>query len=756
VINQVNRGVGEVLISSTGDIFLSEVDRKRLGIEVHPLRSVEHNRQIFVSLHSMAGVSTHFDEKTVTLDIMVPPSFLPNQVIDLAAASRSDIVVPNRNRSAYLNYGLSYDFGNDPSQSLYNLSNQLGINIADFTFLSESSCFGNGDSGRFVRLQTSLSRDSRSEMTRMLLGDFFASSGSLGGSLSMGGISYSRVFRINPYFVRDPAFQFSGLAPFATQADIYADGILVRSQRLQPGRFDLQNFSYFGGYRNMEIVLKDAFGREERIRVPFYFSNVLLRKGLHEFSYNIGFMREDYGRESNHYTIPVFSAYHRSGVNDHWTVGFRGEGTRDLLNAGLETSIALGSMGVATLAGAYSTTRGGGNGLAGLLKYDYNRYWFSARLLLQGSSRDYRSLTSGNAAEVSATYLPRFQASGGISVAMGSFGTLSFDYTRTDCREPLEDTTSKSVNYSINLWKSSVLQLTLMHEQGKNNPYSFYVTFNFYPWQDHSFSARAFHSEATETQGLQFGKTVPQGEGYGYRVSLERSRPDHSDPSYRINPFFQYNGRYGIYSADYRGTLTGTNTFNSSRLTASGALVFIDGSLGATRPIYDGFALVKLGDIKDVTVRSASQPMGKTDSAGRLLLPNLGSYYVNQVTVDAADIPMNYTMPNVVKYVSPWYKGGVVVDFDPLRIQAVAGTLTVASQGKRSPVEFQDLAALLDGTELSLPTGREGEFYIEKMSPGRHTLTFVHDGIQQSCLIDVPAGDEPVTDVGGISCEARP
>jgi outer membrane usher protein len=745
-----------VLISSTGDIFLSEPDRKRLGIEVHPFRSVEHNGRIFVSLHSMTGVSTRFDERTVTLDIMIPPSFLPNQVIDLAAASRPDVVVPGRNRSAYLNYGLSYDFGNAPSQSLFNLSNQLGINIADFTFLSESSYSGNSDTGRFVRLQTSLSRDSRSEMTRMLLGDFFASSGSLGSSISMGGISSSRVFRINPYFVRDPAFQFSGLAPFATQADIYVDGMLVRSQKLQPGRFDLQNFSYYGGYRNMEIVLKDVFGREERIQVPFYFSNILLRKGLHEFSYNIGFVREDYGRESNHYTIPAFSAYHRYGVNDHWTVGFRGEGIRDLLNAGLETSITLGSMGVATLAGAYSTARDGGNGLAGLFTYDYHRYWFSARLLLQGSSRNYRSLSSGNTAEVSATYLPRLQAGGGISIALGSFGTLSFDYTRMDRREPPEDTTSKSVNYSVNLWKSSTLLLTLMHEQGKKNPYSFYVTFNFYPWQDHPSSVRASQNGETEMQGVQFGKTVPQGEGYGYRVSLERSRQDHSDSTYRMNPFIQYNGQYGIYSADYRGTLTGTSTFNSSRLTASGALVFIDGSLGATRPIYDSFALVKLGDIKDVTVRSANQPMGKTDSTGRLLLPNLGSYYVNQVAVDAADIPMNYTMPNMVKYVSPWYKGGVVVDFDPLRIQAVTGRLTVAPRGKRSPVEFQDLTTHLDGIALSLPTGRDGEFYIEKMSPGRHTLTFIHEGIRQSCLIDVPAGDEPVTDVGGISCEALP
>ena len=41
-------------------------------------------------------------------------------------------------------------------------------------------------------------------------------------------------------------------------------------------------------------MLKDPFGNEQRIYYPAYFSTQMLREGLHEYSYNIGFLREQY------------------------------------------------------------------------------------------------------------------------------------------------------------------------------------------------------------------------------------------------------------------------------------------------------------------------------------------------------------------------------------------------------------------------------------------------------------------------------
>ena len=84
----------------------------------------------------------------------------------------------------------------------------------------------------------------------------------------------------------------------------------------------------------MTVVIKDPFGREQRIVYPFYFAETLLEKGLHEYSYNVGFLRRKFGEESDRYGPIAFSAFHNYGLSDRVTLGGRGEGTGDGANLG--------------------------------------------------------------------------------------------------------------------------------------------------------------------------------------------------------------------------------------------------------------------------------------------------------------------------------------------------------------------------------------------------------------------------------------
>ena len=73
------------------------------------------------------------------------------------------------------------------------------------------------------------------------------------------------------------------------------------------------------------MVIKDPFGQEQTIRYPYYFTDTLLGAGLHEYSYNAGFLRRRFGEESNRYGPLAFSAFHNYGLNDALTVGGRGK-----------------------------------------------------------------------------------------------------------------------------------------------------------------------------------------------------------------------------------------------------------------------------------------------------------------------------------------------------------------------------------------------------------------------------------------------
>ena len=87
--------------------------------------------------------------------------------------------------------------------------------------------------GRFTRGLTSYTVDDREHLTRWVVGDDFASAGTLGGALLLGGVGVSRNFELDPYFVRYPTFGLSGAVMTPSTADVYVNGAIVRREQLR-------------------------------------------------------------------------------------------------------------------------------------------------------------------------------------------------------------------------------------------------------------------------------------------------------------------------------------------------------------------------------------------------------------------------------------------------------------------------------------------------------------------------------------------
>ena len=83
---------------------------------------------------------------------------------------------------------------------------------------------------------SNITYDRREDLKRIVFGDFFASSGELGSTLNMGGISFSKNYKIDPYFIKYPEIGFSGLASLPSELEVYRDGVLIRKERILTGR----------------------------------------------------------------------------------------------------------------------------------------------------------------------------------------------------------------------------------------------------------------------------------------------------------------------------------------------------------------------------------------------------------------------------------------------------------------------------------------------------------------------------------------
>ena len=272
--------------------------------------------------------------------------------------------------------------------------------------------------------------------------------------------------------------------------------------------------------------------------------------------------------------------------------------------------------------------------------------------------------------------------------------------------------------------------------------------FNYYFKYGITASASYQKNDKTSSEQIQIVKNLPMGEGFGGRAFFERNQGEKENfNSYDLQ--LQYNGRFGQYS----GEITGINKKEAYTFSVGGALTFVKDSFNITRSIQDSFGIVKVGDLKGVRVYLNNQDMGRTDASGKVLIPNLSSYYENQVSISDKDLPIEYSVTDVMRYVSPPLRSGSFIEFGATKIQSIIGMLKVRVKEGAKPVEYIEFRMIVDGKGLLSPTGKGGEFYLENIKPGKYRGEFNYLDKTYTFDIIIPKSDEIMIDLGEIVCE---
>ncbi|MFA5324189.1 MAG: fimbria/pilus outer membrane usher protein, partial [Smithella sp.] len=701
---------------SKGDFFVELDDKQNLFITVEDVKTlmlqyaedriiIIRGDEQYVPLSALLDVSYTFDEKKLTVAIIGKTTESNKTAADLfnLQAAAKNIYYP-RETSAFVNYGLNYAFtGQDGFQS-FALTNKLGLRTGDVFFTSDSVYTKTENSDNFVRLQSSATYERRGDLQWMVMGDQYANSGDLGSTVNMGGIGFSKVYKLDPYFITQPVLDLRGSVIFPTQAEIYLDGVLIGKQSIAPGSFDLKNLYSYTGSHNVEVLLKDPFGNVQKITYLAYFSSQMLRKGLHEYSYNVGFLRDQYGIESNDYGEPVFSAFHSYGVTNNLNIGARAEGSDGTYNGGFSTSIAVPRLGQITVSLAGSSASDNRSGGAVSLQHSFQLGSFSTNLLLREYSREYATVANPQPTEDSTQLAMNL----GMGLLLNPLGSFSINYAQTETFKGV-NTRVISLNYSRTLYKSISLFTTgsATHTMGNTN-YSCFVGLNFALSKGIRGSAQASAGSGdVNTETLQIQKDIPVGEGVGYRASVNRSETASSTTT-SLNPYVQYNARYGIYSLDARiQDSTQGDTTESYNLSAAGSVVYAGGFFGVSRPVSDSFGIVAFNKkVPGAAVLNNGQAIGKTGSFSTMVVPTLASYGQNKITLDTKSIPIDYSISDVNRMISPSLWSGACVYFDAQQVRALTGTLVTQKEGKKIPLEYVEISIKAGGNKLLSPTGK--------------------------------------------------
>ena len=525
-----------------------------------------------------------------------------------------------------------------------------------------TSSFFSGDAGRgTIRLDTAFRRDDPERITSFVAGDTITRAGSYGASVRMGGLQYQRNFANAPLLITYPSADVSGTAVVPSTVDVYIGNARAYSTQVRPGPFSVSNLPVPVGAGNVRVVVRDVFGKETTAVVPYVRYDSMLRKGLHDFSYEAGFLRHDYAVESNAYGNWAAVATHRYGVTDWLTLEGHAEGMADRGNLGGVIQVTMPVLGLVGIGAAASG--GLGNGQLGKAFFQRNeRNWSigaAVRAAIQGL-RGHRLRARAD---------PHARRAPGVGIHAGRRPALAERAVAASTRDQTGDFNTATLGWSVSLPRSITLTANISRFSGSTQPTSnvFSLTLAM-PLGERDFATATVErrSDAPKTDVLlNVSRNLLETDSFGYRILAGEQS---ASRRLELGAFWQTGvGQFGIEAADAFDT-------RATRAFARGGVAAAGGEWRISRYLDQSFAIVKVADFPDVEITANGQPVGKTDASGVAVIPRISGFLTSAIAFEAEDIPLEGSFGENVKQVKIANRMGVLVDMGVVR--RLSATLT--------------------------------------------------------------------------------
>ncbi len=747
-LNQVKLDESFVRMTRAGEYLVKWEDLAAMMSDGSKVPAVAIDGEPYVRFSAIPGAKAVLNEKTLTLEVTLPPAFFRRQVYDLTPPVAAPVLAA---RSAMLNYRAGYAGVSGAGGGTLSLSAELAVAWNGWLLRNLSYHAAGDGHATNARLETQALLDDRDNLRRLVLGDAVTPGRALGSSLPLTGITFAKAYDMAPSLVRQPSVGFHGMADLPSQVDFYVGSTLVTRQRVAPGPFDIQNFAYYGGRRDVRVVIRDALGREQTVAYPFYFAPAGLAAGLHDYSYQAGWTRENAGQPDAGYGPFVASAFHQYGFTDHWTAGFRAEATTRAANAGPAVVYRSERFGVFALNTSVSRDRATGrNGDAWSFSHAFQQNEFSSQVQWQRFSPEYAL-----ALALPGARLPRADFSASVGYSSPRLGAFTVGFTRLALPdEPLDR--SVLASYSRSLARGLTFNATLRRRLSEPSGSEFFLGVQYTPTPDRTVNVAATRDlEGMSTTSVSFGNQTPPGEGLTYSAALDR-QAGHGIESRSFRPRVEWFTRYAAVSAE-AGYLTGTSIGPTTAyaVALSGSVVAAGGLVSASRSITDSFAIVQLEPpLEGVRVYENNQQIGRTDAKGRILLPNITSYASNSASIQDKDVPIDRSVDRIGQTFSPAARSGTVITFQVTPVRALTATLVFRDNGRKRALAHRVVSVRLGDRALELFTGEAGELYAENIPQGRHRART--EVLDRPCdfVLDVPAVNESTSLGEVMTCDA--
>jgi outer membrane usher protein len=570
----------------------------------------------------------------------------------------------------------------------------------------------------------------------MTVGDSVSGSLPWSRSVRFGGFQIQRDFTLRPDLITFPLPMFSASAAVPSAVDLYVNGLRQYSGEVAPGPFQIAQAPSLNGAGVAQIVVTDALGRRVTTSVPLYIDARLLSKGLFNYSFELGFLRDNYTVESFDYErSPIYSGVFSYGVSDWLTLQAHAEGGQGLVNGGAGAVIGTGGFGVFSTAAAASKVDGMTGSLYSL-GYQYIGPKFSVSLQGTQASSGYRDVASLTG---TSTFQHVYQATASVSFLRTQSATMSY----VDSEDSFSGHARVlTLAYNAQFGRRWSLFATAYRDFLQKNVWGGSIGVTVALGGNMAVSTTLAQSGGHSTADVTASRPADFSGGWGWTVQAGAGadyRHGFAGANYRASF-----GEFQATAQRFNGTTTGTAEM-------TGAIAIMDGAVLPARTITDGFALVSTDGVAGVPVSQENRKVGVTNSGGHLLVPDLQSYQRNQIAIDPLALPADARIETTKLNVAPERRSGVLARFGMSRYQG-ASVSFVDADG--APIK-EGAAATNESTGETAIVGFDGLAFFNKLDAA-NTVTIRGHGA--SCSAQVPfdaASSHELPQIGPFVCRGN-
>ena len=688
------------------------------------------------------NIDTMFNESTLDIEMKIPAKLKQDQTVNLVGRGfdqyEKDYVIRSNKFSTYINVNMAQEFSDAGDTSYQRTQSQTNLEMVNYLYgvtVQNVVDYNSTQEEKWQRTRTLFSYDFEKQMTRLQVGDINKLTIGRQRQFLSGGVSYSRLFSINPRFLRTNITTNQIILERPSRVEIYVNDRLVTTRDLQAGPVDIRDFPFFSGQNRVLLRITDDLGRIREEYFDDFFSPQLLRKGISEFDISVEVPRNQDPAESEYDTDnPYFSAFYRYGLSKRLAAALYTQMNQDEQLLGSEVDwinrYATTSAEVAFSRNSADETTGvfAGIDLSTLLFRMGELSPYALTTSLQYRSEDFYPQSLDNLTPNNTRYILDMNVrQNGRASLQSSFGfrklynndadhkTIYYIDSAWNVTRNLQVSMRASSSFSPEEETQVILSLFWYDRSGKHQVFS-----NFNP-ERRAASARYQYNPLNRINDIR--ATV------GTNVEPATYTLDGSLEYYhrRFLAGISHSASF-LRNADSE-LIEGQEVTNTTRVNAGFALAFAGSAMAISQPIQNGFIIIntdkKVNTDKIYINRTIDVAQAQIDDFGPAVLNNVPAYINESITVDNSTLPIGVSLGQEHYIARTGFKSGIHIEAKVTGFAAVKGKLLYPNN---FPVKLEVGSVIKINPDLSRSevgrffTNSDGEFFIEKLLPGDYKI----------------------------------